>query len=57
MPESIQTLPGGYPKITAMPPLSGQECLRDFIACITHAILINAINGSYTPHKWRITYA
>jgi hypothetical protein len=27
----------------AMPPLSGYENIRDFIACIAHAMLINAI--------------
>jgi hypothetical protein len=30
----------------AMPPLSGHENIRDFIACTAHAILINAIDGA-----------
>lgn len=30
----------------AMPPLSGSENIRDFIACVAHGILINAINSS-----------
>jgi len=30
----------------AMPPLSGSENIRDFIACIAHGILIDAIDGS-----------
>ncbi len=30
----------------ALPPLSGQENIRDFIACIAHGMLIGAIGGS-----------
>ena len=30
----------------AMPPLSGHENIRDFIACVAHGILIEAISGS-----------
>ncbi|WP_263352305.1 hypothetical protein [Acidicapsa acidisoli] len=30
----------------AMPPLSGPKNIRDFIACVAHAMLIDAINGS-----------
>jgi hypothetical protein len=30
----------------AMPPLSGHENIRDFIACVAHAMLIDAISGS-----------
>jgi hypothetical protein len=30
----------------AMPPLSGPSNIRDFVACVTHAMLIKAINGS-----------
>ena len=27
----------------AMPPLAGHQCISDFIACVTYALLINAI--------------
>jgi hypothetical protein len=27
----------------ALPPLAGYECIRDFIACVAHGILIEAI--------------
>jgi hypothetical protein len=27
----------------AMPPLSGHQCICDFIACVTHGILIDAL--------------
>jgi hypothetical protein len=30
----------------AMPPLSGHENIRDFIACVAHGMLIEAISGS-----------
>jgi hypothetical protein len=30
----------------AMPPLSGQENISDFIACVAHGMLIGAINGT-----------
>lgn len=30
----------------ALPPLSGQENIRDFIACIAHGILIGTIEGA-----------
>jgi hypothetical protein len=30
----------------AMPPLSGPRNIRDFIACVAHAMLIQAISGS-----------
>jgi hypothetical protein len=29
--------------LDAMPPLSGEENIRDFIACVTHAMLANII--------------
>jgi hypothetical protein len=38
----------------AMPPLSGPTNVRDFVACVTHAMLINAING---PEGTRLLYA
>ena len=30
----------------AMPPLSGYENIRDFIACVAHGMLIGAIQGT-----------
>jgi hypothetical protein len=37
-----------------MPPLSGPENIRDFIACVAHAMLIGAILG---PDGARLLYA
>jgi len=30
----------------AMPPLTGARNIRDFVACVAHAIVLNAIDGS-----------
>jgi hypothetical protein len=30
----------------AMPPLSGQQSISDFIACVAHGMLIGAIGGN-----------
>jgi hypothetical protein len=38
----------------AMPPLSGHENIRDFIACVAHGMLIDAISG---PDGARLLYA
>ncbi len=38
----------------AMPPLSGSENIRDFIACVAHGMLIKAIEG---PDGARLLYA
>ena len=38
----------------AMPPLSGYENIRDFIACVAHGMLIDAIAG---PDGARLLYA
>lgn len=38
----------------AMPPLSGQENIRDFIACVAYGMLIKAIPG---PDGARLLYA
>jgi hypothetical protein len=38
----------------AMPPLSGSENIRDFIACVAHGMLIGAIEG---PDGARLLYA
>jgi hypothetical protein len=37
-----------------MPPLSGPSNIRDFVACVTHAMLINVIRGS---EETRLLYA
>jgi len=34
----------------AMPPLAGRENIRDFIACVAHGILINAIPEKRANH-------
>ncbi len=39
---------------SAMPPLSGYENIRDFIACTAHAMLIGAIDGA---NGTRLLYA
>ena len=33
----------------AMPPLSGQENIRDFVACVAYGLLIEAINDRTGP--------
>jgi hypothetical protein len=33
----------------ALPPLSGQENIRDFIACVAYGLLIDAINDTTDP--------
>ena len=33
----------------ALPPLSGQENIRDFIACVAYGLLIDAINDTTGP--------
>jgi hypothetical protein len=38
----------------AMPPLTGQENISSFIACVAHGILIDAIDGKDTT---RLLYA
>jgi hypothetical protein len=38
----------------ALPPLSGHENIRDFIACIAHGMLMGAIEG---PDATRLLYA
>ena len=38
----------------AMPPLSGLENIRDFIACVAHGMLIKATEG---PDRARLLYA
>ena len=39
---------------SAMPPLTGPENIRDFIACTAHGMLIEAIDG---PDAARLLYA
>jgi hypothetical protein len=45
-PEPLIRLAGKLAYCTAMPKLSGAANIRDFIACVTYAMLLDVISGS-----------
>jgi hypothetical protein len=47
--EYSATIYAGLAYRRAMPPLSGQDNIRDFIACVAYGLLIDAINDKTGP--------